>query len=49
MQGSKRDTNEKDYILYKKKKNHSDFWTMWDKARVEYFERITLKHVYYHM
>ena len=25
------------------------FWTLWEKARVEWFERIALKHVYYHM
>ena len=25
------------------------FWTLWEKARVELFERIVLKHVYYHM
>ena len=27
----------------------TDFWTMWEKARVGYYERITLKHVYYHI
>ena len=26
-----------------------DFWTLWEKARVGWFERIALKHVYYHM
>ena len=25
------------------------FWTLWEKARVGWFERIPLKHVYYHM
>ena len=25
------------------------FWTLWEKARVGIFERIALKHVYYHM
>ena len=25
------------------------FWTLWEKARVGWFERITLKHVYFHM
>ena len=25
------------------------FWTMWEKARVGWFERIALKRVYYHM
>ena len=25
------------------------FWTLWEKARVGSFERIALKHVYYHM
>ena len=24
-------------------------WTLWEKARVGLFERIALKHVYYHM
>ena len=26
----------------------TDFWTMWEKARVGYLERTTSKHVYYH-
>ena len=26
-----------------------DFWTLWEKAMVGWFGRITLKHVYYHM
>ena len=46
MQGSKRDTDVKDS---KKEKKKTDFWTMWDKARVGSFEGTTLKHVYYHM
>ena len=25
----------------------TDFWTLWEKARVGCFERIALKHVYY--
>ena len=25
----------------------TDFWTLWEKARVECFERTTSKHVYY--
>ena len=25
------------------------FWTVWENVRVEWFERIALKHVYYHM
>ena len=25
------------------------FWTLWEKARVGWFETIALKHVYYHM
>ena len=25
------------------------FWTLWEKVRVGWFERIELKHVYYHM
>ena len=27
----------------------TDFWTLWEKARVGRFERISLKHIYYHM
>ena len=27
----------------------TDFWTLWEKARVRWLERIALKHVYYHM
>ena len=27
----------------------TDFWTLWEKVRVGWFERIALKHVYYHM
>ena len=26
-----------------------EFWTLWNKARVGWFERIELKPVYYHM
>ena len=26
-----------------------NFWTLWEKARVGWFERIELKHVYHHM
>ena len=25
------------------------FWTLWEKARVGWFEKIVLKHLYYHM
>ena len=38
MQDSKRDTDVK-----------TDFWTMWEKAKVRQFERVAMKHVYYHM
>ena len=38
MQDSKRDT---DVI--------TDFWTMWEKVRVGQYERIALKHIYYHV
>ena len=38
MQDSKRDTDVK-----------NRFWTMWEKERVGQYERIALKHVYYHM
>ena len=27
----------------------TDFWTLWEKVRVGWFERTALKHVYYHM
>ena len=27
----------------------TDFWTLWEKARVGCFKRTALKHVYYHM
>ena len=38
MQDSKRDTDVR-----------TEFWTLWEKARMGRFERIALKHVYYHM
>ena len=25
----------------------TDFWTLWERARVGYFKRTALKHVYY--
>ena len=25
------------------------FWTLWERVRVEWFGRMALKHVYYHM
>ena len=38
-------------ILYARQKEtqmyRTDFWTLWEKARVEWSERTTLKHVYY--
>ena len=37
------------YARQQKKHRRTDFWTMWEKARVGWFERIALKHVYYHM
>ena len=38
--------------LYAKQKKETqtyrtDFWTLWEKARVRCFERTALKHVYY--
>ena len=30
-------------------KRDTDFWTMWEKARVGRYDRIVLKHIYYHM
>ena len=38
MQDDRRDTDVK-----------TEFWTLWEKARVGRFEKIALKHVYYHM
>ena len=38
MQDIKRDSDVK-----------TDFWTMWEKARVGWFERTALKSVYFHM
>ena len=35
---------EKETQMYR-----TDFWTLWEKVRVGWFERIPLKHVYYHM
>ena len=29
--------------------NRLVFWTLWERARVGLFERMTLKHIYYHM
>ena len=34
-------------LIWGKKK--TDFWTLWEKARLGWFERIALKHVHYHM
>ena len=36
-------------MLIWKKKKRTDFWTLWEKAKVGWFERIALKHVHYHM
>ena len=33
----------------KTQKYRTVFWTLWEKARVGWFSRIALKHVYYHM
>ena len=33
---------EKETQMYR-----TDFWTLWEKARVGYFERIASEHVYY--
>ena len=38
MQDSKRNTGVK-----------TEFWTLWEKARVGWFEMVVLKSVYYHM
>ena len=39
--------------LYERQKEtqmyRTDFWTLWEKARVGWSERTALKHVYYHM
>ena len=34
--------NRKETQMYR-----TDFWTLWEKARVGFFERTTSKHVYY--
>ena len=39
MQDSKRDTDVK----------KTDFWSTWENTTVGQYERIALKHVYYHM
>ena len=36
-------------VLYPELNAKTDFWTMWEKMRVGWFERIALKHVYYHV
>ena len=40
-------------LYARQKKRHrykrTDFWILWEEARVEWFERIALKHVYYRM
>ena len=41
-------------ILYERQQKRyrwkePDFWTMWEKTRVGWFEKIALKHVYYHI
>jgi len=33
----------------KRYRNKEQFWTLWEKARVGLFERIALKHIYYHV
>ena len=35
---------EKETQMYR-----TDFWTLWERARVGWFWRMALKHVYYHM
>ena len=41
--------NDNQYAKQKKETQmyRTDFWTLWEKARVGCFERTTLKHVYY--
>ena len=41
MQNRKRDTDVSIDIY------RTDFWTLWEKARVGCFKRTALKHVYY--
>ena len=38
----KESISEKETQMYR-----TDFWTLWEKARVGCFERTALKHVYY--
>ena len=33
--------------MQNRKRDTDDFWTLWEKARVGYSERIALKQVYY--
>ena len=40
------------YLYVRQQKRHrckTDFWTLWEKPRVGWFDRIALKHVNYHM
>ena len=39
--------NDINELIYKTEIDHTDFWTLWEKARVGCFERTASKHVYY--
>ena len=51
MHGIQKDGNDNPIFETAKETQmyRTDFWTLWEKARVGWFERIALKHVYYHM
>ena len=39
--------NDINELIYKTEIDHTDFWTLWEKARVGCSERTASKHVYY--
>ena len=51
MHGIQKDGNDNPIFETAKETQmyRTDFWTLWEKARVGWLERIALKPVYYHM
>ena len=45
----KKSTDTGTMTLYARQPKRKDFWTLWEKGRVRWFERIALKHVHCHM
>ena len=45
--GILKDGNDNPICKTEKEMYRTDFWTLWEKARVGYSERIALKQVYY--